>query len=407
MNNITVIDSIMGSGKTTWAINEMTDTTDNFLYITPYLGEINRIRGVDEMGKPIPNIKKVENKNIKEPINFGRGKIGNLLDLLQCQEDIASTHELFMRLTPECKQAIKEGNYTLYLDETIDAIQEYTTPHKDDLKLLQDKGIIEIDGDGYVKWIESNYDDTSYNEIKTLSENRSLIRVNNKMMIWQYPVEVFKLFKKVYVMTYMFDGSTLKGYFELNNIPYEKMTLKNYELTAYYHQSPKKYRELIKVYEGEDLNDLKTTKPQTALSANWFRNRAKENEVRQLKNNIYNYFNNKMKTKSQFTMWTTYKSFKSKLKGKGYTNGFVPCNSRATNLYADRNCLVYAVNYYPKPSIMQYFEKNNIEFDGDKYALSAMVQWVWRSSIRLNLPINIYIPSERMRNLFMAWLYEK
>ena len=255
---------------------------------------------------------------------------------------------------------------------------------------------------------DSTYSDTSYNEIKILAENKSLIQVNSKMMIWQYPAEVFRLFKKVYVMTYMFDGSTLKSYFDLNNLSYEKLTIDpTHKLTSYYVQSPKEYVSLINLYNGNDLNELKTSKPQTALSANWFRNRAKDKEVTQLKNNIYNFFNNKMKVKSQSTMWTTYKAFKSKLQGKGYTKGFVPCNSRATNNYCDRNCLVYAVNYYQKPSITQYFEKNGIEFNQDLYALSAMLQWIWRSSIRLKKPIDLYIPSQRMRDLFKNWLYEK
>lgn len=397
----------MGSGKTTWAINKMSTITDNFLYITPYLKEINRIKGLDENGNINPDIKKVENKDIKEPINLGRGKIGNLLDLLLCQEDIASTHELFMRLTPECKQAIKDGNYTLFLDETIDAIQEYTALHDDDLKMLRDKKIIKIDSDGLIRWIDNTYNDTSYNEIKTLAENQSLIQVNDKMMVWQYPAEVFNLFKKVYVMTYLFEGSTLKSYFDLNNIKFNKMTMKHdYTLMTYYRQSPKAYIPLIDIYEGKDLNELKTSKPQTALSATWFKSSAKNREVIQLKNNLYNYFNNKMKAKSQFTMWTTFKSFKSKLKGKGYTNGFVSCNSRATNEYSDKCYLAYAINFYQKPSIKQYFSKNSIEFNEDLYALSSMLQWIWRSSIRLNKPIHIYIPSQRMRNLFKDWLYD-
>lgn len=34
-----------------------------------------------------------------------------------------------------------------------------------------------------------------------------------------------------------------------------------------------------------------------------------------------------------------------------------------------------------------------------KYALSEMIQWIFRSRIRNNESINIYIPSSRMRNL--------
>ena len=47
MNNqckVTVIDCIPGSGKTSWGIDYMnTNTNKKFIYITPYLDEIQRV----------------------------------------------------------------------------------------------------------------------------------------------------------------------------------------------------------------------------------------------------------------------------------------------------------------------------------------------------------------------------
>ena len=44
-NKITVIDSICGSGKTSWAIQEMNNNVDQkYIYITPFLDEIDRIK---------------------------------------------------------------------------------------------------------------------------------------------------------------------------------------------------------------------------------------------------------------------------------------------------------------------------------------------------------------------------
>ena len=42
---IKVVDSIMGSGKTSWAISKM-NYNDNkkYVYITPYLSEVKRIK---------------------------------------------------------------------------------------------------------------------------------------------------------------------------------------------------------------------------------------------------------------------------------------------------------------------------------------------------------------------------
>ena len=45
MSNIVIIDSPMGSGKTTWAINNLLNPNpiDNYIYVTPFLSEIDRI----------------------------------------------------------------------------------------------------------------------------------------------------------------------------------------------------------------------------------------------------------------------------------------------------------------------------------------------------------------------------
>ena len=40
-------------------------------------------------------------------------------------------------------------------------------------------------------------------------------------------------------------------------------------------------------------------------------------------------------------MWATYKDFKGKLIGKGYTKGFVSLGCRATNDYCDKSNLAY------------------------------------------------------------------
>jgi hypothetical protein len=40
----------------------------------------------------------------------------------------------------------------------------------------------------------------------------------------------------------------------------------------------------------------------------------------------------------------------------------------------------------------------------DIYALSEMIQVLWRTAIRNDEPVMFYIPSERMRGLFHLWL---
>lgn len=393
-NNITVVDSIMGSGKTSWAIRYIDDHPDeNILYITPYLDETGRIGDAVQ-------------RDMKYPENHGNGKLGNLYDLFEAQEDIASTHALFMKLTTDCKDALKRGKYTLFLDETIAAIEPYELVHKDDINYLLIKGSISIGADGFIDWIDEDID-TRYNPIKILAQNHSLFYVNQKLLMWRYPPEIFSLFEKVYIMTYLFPASVLKYYFDFCKFPYQTKSIQRldgkYELCDYYIPDKSDIKKKIHIYGKSDLNDCFPQKP-TALSANWFKNPGNAGKIKILKNNVYNYFTNKEPAKSEEIIWTTFKDSESKLKGKGYNTRFLSCNCRATNEYADATHLCYCLNVYPHVGVSQFFSQNGIDMDYDLYALSEMLQWIWRSKIRNNGEIYIYIPSKRMRRLLIDWL---
>ena len=125
-----------------------------------------------------------------------------------------------------------------------------------------------------------------------------------------------------------------------------------------------------------------------------------------LKNNISNFFRHIRCDNSSDNIWTTFKDYKSLLKGKGYTRGYLPLNSRATNEYKKRTSVVYPVNRYLNPFVKNFFLTNNIDIDEDGYALSEMLQFIWRSAIRDGNEIWIYLPSVRMRGLLEQWISE-
>ena len=110
-------------------------------------------------------------------------------------------------------------------------------------------------------------------------------------------------------------------------------------------------------------------------------------------------------------MWTTLKGGENKkdkiriaLTGKGYARGFVPVNSRATNEYKNKNCCVYLVNRFINPIDKGFFEDKNVSVNENLWSLSELIQWLFRSAIRDDKEINLYIPSKRMRNLLISWL---
>lgn len=395
ISKITVIDSIMGSGKTSWSIQHINrNTFDNFLYITPFLDEVNRI---------IKN----SNRDFKQPINKGNGKLDSINELLACQSDIASTHELFKHLDEESRENIKEGHYTLILDEVLNVIEPYDNIRNDDMKLLKESGCVTVDEDGFVIWNKEKMDyDTKYNEIKILADNRSLIYINQKLLLWRYPPEIFTLFDKIYILTYLFEASILKNYFDLYQIEYEQKSISEqegeYHITDFFVPDTSIYIEKINIYEGK-LNENVYQKI-NGLSVTWFKAKINQDNIKQIKRNLYNYFSNILSAKAETIMWTTFKDYRNKLKGKGYSNQFVSYNCRSTNDYDDRFNLAYCVNVYLHPGITQFFKQRGINIDEDLYGLSEMIQWIWRSRIRKGENINIYIPSMRMRNLLNEWM---
>jgi hypothetical protein len=385
----------MGSGKTSWSIQHINrNSFENFLYITPFLDEVNRI---------IKNT----TRDFKQPINRGNGKLDSINELLACQSDIASTHELFKHLDEESRENIKNGRYTLILDEVLNVIEPYDNIRNDDMKLLKESGCVTVDDDGFVIWNKEKMDyDTKYNEIKILADNRSLIYINQKLLLWRYPPEIFTLFDKIYILTYLFESSILKNYFDLYQIEYEQKSISGqngeYHITVFFVPDTSIYIEKINIYDGK-LNENVYQKI-NGLSVTWFRAKINQDNIKQIKRNLYNYFSNILNAKAETIMWTTFKDYRSKLKGKGYSNQFVSYNCRSTNDYDDRFNLAYCVNVYLHPGITQFFKQRGINIDEDLYGLSEMIQWIWRSRIRKGENINIYIPSMRMRNLLNAWM---
>lgn len=56
--------------------------------------------------------------------------------------------------------------------------------------------------------------------------------------------------------------------------------------------------------------------------------------------------------------------------------------------------------------ILKFFRSKDVKVDENTFALSELIQWIFRSQLRDGKKINIYIPSKRMRNLLENWLQQ-
>ena len=406
---IYAVDAIMGTGKTSFGIQKLIELIKNkekVIYITPYKNEIKRV--MEECKKA--------GVSIKQPLAFkGRGKRDNLVNMMVKGENIIATHSCFDGLSKEYFHFIRNNNYILIMDEVHNVVQPLSLT-KDDRDLLKSRFVIINEETNEVIWRfgENDYDGR-FSDVKSLCDLGNIYYLSDKLCYWVFPCEVFKIMKDVYILTYLFEGQIQSAYYKSCGIDYQLKSIINtnskrgmegkYELIDYNPELEKevieKYKSLLNIYDGK-MNDYDSM---TSYSSSYFE-RIKKNKpevIKQIKKNIYNYFFNITKSKSNENMWTTLKSIEEELKGKGYTKGFVEMTARATNEFADKTSLAYIYNRYVNPCLITFFTKRGVELNQDLYAVSELLQWIFRSQIRKELPINIYIPSKRMRELLIKW----
>ena len=387
---IYIIDAPMGSGKTTGAIKMMNSNREKkFLYITPYLTEVDRIEsGCKEM-------------NFMQP-DADPCKRVDLLSLLREGINIATTHALFDQVNDLHLQAVLKYRYTLVIDERYYVLNEIGVK-KDDVRSIIDLRLIEQLDNHRVVWANKRYTGV-FNQIKSEFKNRDVYLYRN-MLFSMVPIKVFDAFEDVYIITYMFEGQLMSRYFKLYNRVYSYLYVdKNHDFVDYDTgiNNVSGFKDLITVVDKYEMN--RVGKEYRSLSHGWFLRKENSKQIDEIQKNTYNFFRNIARVKSNKVLWTTYKDVKNKLKGAGYTKGFVVHNVRATNMYSDRTAVAYLLNKYYNPVIKGFFKEMGLDIDENVFALSEMIQFIWRSAIRNGEPIICYIPSKRMRSLFIDWL---
>lgn len=393
-----VVDAGCGVGKTTSMINFINDSPakNRFLYITPFLTEVERIKT------------SCSSKKFQEPAELPT-KTEDLLRLVEKGYNIVSTHALFKKLTDKVLDLTQFNNYILIIDEAADVIEEIEIT-KNDLKTIITE-YTTIDDNNTVHWNEWNNDyEGRFEDYKNMIQMGGVKAHRSDTgevvsLVWAFPINIFESFKEVYILTYMFNGQ--KAYYEYNNVEIIQMYVKDFHLTTelqkYDYEDQKK---LITVIEDEKLNAIGNNRG--SLSMSWFYRNSNTVLIKQLQNNISNFFKHIMdKTPIEQKLWTTFKEYEDKVKGKGYTNAFVPINIRATNDYRQTTAVAYIANRYMKPTLKHFFEVSGIEVDENTYALSELIQFIYRSAIRDGKPITVYIPSKRMRELLINWINKK
>lgn len=427
-NIIKVIDSPMGTGKTSWAIDRINSVKSgqSILYITPFLSEVDRV------------IQACPTKEFIQPdARSGRGKkMNHLIELVAQGKNIVSTHALLQNINEELITALQVNDYILILDEVFQVVEplnlypekpnmsederEKLTRH--DVQWLMTQKYIGVDKTDFkVFWINEKAVGYKYIQLKQLIDMGLVYMINNAFMLWAFPIQIFGegIFKEIYILTYMFEAQYQHYYFRYFGTEFDKYHVikedGKYKLVKTKDDSHEKEwkeqaKKLIHVVENEKLNrigdmyrDGRFVRQYSALSYSWY---DKNQElIPNVRNALDSFLRTFVKSSADKRLWTVFKEYRKRIKSKGATDKtFLNISARATNDYRERDVLAYMVNRYANTYYQDFFEQKGIKINQEEYAVSDLVQWVWRSAIRDGKPITLFLPSYRMRKLLGKFL---
>ena len=414
---IQIVDAIMGNGKTSAAIQYMNEHSSSpFLYITPFNDETLRIRDA------CPGLHFWVPSNELSEFEFQKGK--HLKALVAEGRNIAMTHSLFMMSDDEVITMITRKKYVVIIDEVIDVFQPLAISDSD-IKLVLNSGWLVGQGSGensdyeyLISSTEEKYSGGRFADLYNLAKSRRLVRLretetDQKFYFWTLHKELFTLSEQMFVLTYLFDGMPMKAFLDMNQIPYQYIGVGRDSSGVYRFMDQSilpeyvtTLREKIHICDNERLNAIGARR--NALSVTWMKNAsAKKGDDRldRLRKNVNTFFRNYCPDHmGNQRLWCTYKCAMDRVGDKGFRSRHLAWNARSTNKYQNCIAMAYCVNVFMHPNAVNYFSAGGASVDVDKYALANMVQWVYRGAIRCGKEIWVYIPSQRMRDLFEQWI---
>ena len=397
---IYVCDSIMGSGKTSAAITYMNEHPEKrYLYATPYLSECKRIKAA------CPTLHFAEPSGKVKQLKFS--KVNHIAQLIEVGQNIVTTHQALKMLPREVSEMIQAQGYVLILDECVQVMED-SGMSLDDLKIAQEAGLVELGENGYYRRTEKEYHGTMFAPFFKHFECGNLFNVGNAgMFYWFLAPEIFASFKKVIVMTYMMAGQPLCYYLQTNHFKWDNLGVQKrngvYRFCMAEDADKIDFTEVCKhlhIVDNSRLNNIGNE--YYALSMTWYERNP--DEVKKLKGHLRGFFEKVVDRNFRRNLWATYSTAINTLKGKGYGKSHLAFNARAMNDYSDRTFLAYTVNLFMNATESSFYKGRGYPVDNDAYALSTMLQWIWRSAIRNGEDVTLYLPSRRMRELLYQWM---
>lgn len=402
--HVTIIDRPCGSGKTTQFI-ESFDHDKRYLVVTPLLSEVQRIidQAAVEFREP-------------ERSSTAANKTECLEQLLTEGVNVVTTHALFEDIAFLARRGLLD-DYHIIVDEVLDVCRQVDgkSPRSFQRFYIED-GYATVDEDGKVRptalW-EAEHDvvkDTLSPSLYRLAKSGMLYVVEDTFFMWVLPEDLLRAGRSFTVYTYLAGGSMLSAYLQKLGIPYAHDV--DTEVDRRFRETA---RRLITIEPIPSLAKIRFS--YTAQSSHkklggrdtlvpGALRKLRERKLRGVpdghvlitcvKGNWYKDGNDDIKQRKPGCFASGSRMFTSAT--------WIANTTRGTNDYAHCSHMIYLYDQHMNPYVKRWLGLGWDKAADDRYALTELIQWIYRSRVRKREPVTIFIPSKRMRDLLCGWL---
>lgn len=400
---IHVVDEIMGKGKTSAIFSFMNvHPKKRYIFLTPRLNEIPRVKS------SCPAL------HFCEPAPNGGNKSECFSFLLDKKRNIVTTHKLFFMQIEEISKFLH--GYVLISDESPNSlVEDYDDKYHGDYPILF-KNYLKLDSDYKAHWTynpkpEKNGKNGYRGAFSMLKEDcdrgyvRGIENGQEKFLFKVFPANILQELDEIFLLTYLFRLQPSYAFFKSEDFSFDRYYVKEesgkYILTNI--PQPQKYIDYfskIKIYTEKSKRNQSIGSKKGSLSKTWYHNHKKSDTMRKA---LRRFVDNTVKSHKEL-IWTVYTDFKDDFSDKCWHTSFLSCNAKSTNDYANRHAVAYLINLYSRPLLSIYFKSKGVAVCDNGFGLTEMIQLIFRSAIRNGEEIYLYVPSKRMRDLFIAWM---
>jgi hypothetical protein len=263
-----------------------------------------------------------------------------------------------------------------------------------------------------------------YEPLMNMAKRKLLYLVDGVVLLWNFPIDVFRTaFKNIYILTFMFESQIQSSYFKFHDLKYrtynvidtgkydEESDRKVYEIELknnleHERKWIRSIRERIEIVEKPEWNVVGSGRVSvagvdTTLSKSWYMEEYSTNpSKRELLISSAEKFCRRVLNVSesvgvgfQDVIWSTFKTYARDMLNDTHIltgNNFLSIGTRATNDYSHAIAVVYLINKFSEPYLNKFFDVHNVELNQDSYALSELIQFIFRSNLRVVEPIKHY-----------------